>query len=86
MQDVSIVATASILPETIVTNRDIGQRLIDGTAKKLSEEFFGNFSQILGGAAAPAVAPEQESAGLPPLIWISGLIIVIGVLLFIFAR
>ena len=30
MQDVSIVATASILPETIVTNRDIGQRLIDG--------------------------------------------------------
>ena len=30
MQDVSIVATASILPDTIVTNRDIGQRLIDG--------------------------------------------------------
>jgi len=30
MQDVSIVATASILPETVVTNRDIGQRLIDG--------------------------------------------------------
>lgn len=30
MQDVSIVATASILPETIVTNRDIGQRLIEG--------------------------------------------------------
>jgi 3-oxoacyl-[acyl-carrier-protein] synthase-3 len=30
MQDVSIVATASILPETIVSNRDIGQRLIDG--------------------------------------------------------
>jgi 3-oxoacyl-[acyl-carrier-protein] synthase-3 len=30
MQDVSVVATASILPETIVTNRDIGQRLIDG--------------------------------------------------------
>lgn len=30
MQDVSIVATASILPDTVVTNRDIGQRLIDG--------------------------------------------------------
>lgn len=30
MQDVSIVATASILPETVVSNRDIGQRLIDG--------------------------------------------------------
>jgi 3-oxoacyl-[acyl-carrier-protein] synthase-3 len=30
MQDVSIVATASILPEIVVSNRDIGQRLIDG--------------------------------------------------------
>lgn len=30
MHDVSIVATASILPEIVVTNRDIGQRLIDG--------------------------------------------------------
>jgi 3-oxoacyl-[acyl-carrier-protein] synthase-3 len=34
MQDVSIVATASILPETIVTNRDIGQRLIDGARSR----------------------------------------------------
>jgi len=30
MQDVSIVATASILPQTIVTNREIGERLIAG--------------------------------------------------------
>jgi 3-oxoacyl-[acyl-carrier-protein] synthase-3 len=30
MQDVSIVATASILPNIVVSNRDIGQRLIDG--------------------------------------------------------
>ena len=30
MQDVSIVATASILPETVITNREIGERLIAG--------------------------------------------------------
>ena len=30
MQDVSIVGTASILPETIITNREIGERLIAG--------------------------------------------------------
>jgi len=30
MQDVCVIATASILPETIVSNRDIGRRLIDG--------------------------------------------------------
>jgi 3-oxoacyl-[acyl-carrier-protein] synthase-3 len=30
MQDVSIVGTASILPETIVTNKEIGERLIAG--------------------------------------------------------
>jgi 3-oxoacyl-[acyl-carrier-protein] synthase-3 len=30
MQDVSIIATASILPDTIVTNRDIGRRLVEG--------------------------------------------------------
>lgn len=30
MKDVSVIATASILPEAVVTNRDIGQRLIDG--------------------------------------------------------
>jgi 3-oxoacyl-[acyl-carrier-protein] synthase-3 len=30
MQDVSIVGTASILPDTVITNRDIGERLIAG--------------------------------------------------------
>lgn len=30
MKDVSVIATASILPETVVSNTDIGQRLIDG--------------------------------------------------------
>jgi len=44
----------------------IGSRLVDGTAKKLSEEFFDNFSAIVGGggAAAPAEQPA-EAPGEP---------------------
>ena len=30
MKTVSVLSTASILPQTVVTNRDIGQRLIEG--------------------------------------------------------
>ncbi len=63
----------------------IGQRLIDGTAKKLSEEFFGNFSAILGGAAAePAAKPQPSPAGLSPAIWITGLILVMAALTLMF--
>ncbi len=64
----------------------IGQRLIDGTARKLSEEFFGNFSAILGGsAAADSVAElQQSSAGLSPAIWIIGLIIVMAAMTLMF--
>ncbi len=74
----------------------IGSRLIDSTAKKMAEDFFGNFSRIV---AAPAPAPgEAEAAALPeaaateaprgglsPLVWIVGLIAAVTVLLLIFA-
>ena len=36
----------------------IGSRLVDGTARKLAEEFFDNFSAIVAGASS---APEGES-------------------------
>jgi len=63
----------------------IGQRLIDGTAKKLSEEFFGNFSTILGGVAAEPDAPHTPPAtGLRPTIWISGLILIMAALTLMF--
>jgi carbon monoxide dehydrogenase subunit G len=35
----------------------LGARLIDSTAKKMAEEFFGAFSERLGGAAEPVAAP-----------------------------
>ncbi len=36
----------------------IGSRLIQGTSKKMADDFFGRFSEIVGGAEAPAAAPE----------------------------
>jgi carbon monoxide dehydrogenase subunit G len=72
----------------------IGSRLIDSTAKKMANEFFGNFAEQLGGEAeaapaAPAAAPaapaaDQPSGGISPMIWITGLIavVVIGLLIF----
>jgi len=72
----------------------IGSRLIDGTAKKLSDEFFGNFAQLLGAAEAPsaAVAPETAAPaaagalgrGLPPVVWVGAVVLVIILLLIIF--
>ncbi|HAK64155.1 MAG TPA: carbon monoxide dehydrogenase [Alphaproteobacteria bacterium] len=74
----------------------IGQRLIDGTAKKLSEEFFGNFSALLGGGAQEAAeveAPQQAQAvpaaapstgGLKPTVWIPVLIVAMTLLLLFF--
>jgi carbon monoxide dehydrogenase subunit G len=46
----------------------IGSRLIDGTARKLADEFFQNFSDQVGqraAAAAPAETPRPEPEGHP---------------------
>ncbi|MGE5146163.1 MAG: SRPBCC family protein, partial [Candidatus Eiseniibacteriota bacterium] len=44
----------------------IGSRLIDGTARKLSEEFFSKFASIVGGEPAPGAAPAAETAAAAP--------------------
>ncbi len=65
----------------------IGQRLIDGTARKLSDEFFGNFSAILGGEKTSAAAVAGTPAtppGLSPIIWITGLILVMAAMTLLF--
>lgn len=70
----------------------IGGRLIDATAKKLSDEFFTNFrAQVEGVEEAPkpeaeveAVSVEAEAAprrGLSPIIW--GGALILAVLLFL---
>lgn len=52
----------------------IGSRLIDSTAKKMANEFFGKFAEVVGGdgaapeasASAEAAAPAQEAPAPAP--------------------
>ncbi len=75
----------------------LGSRLIDGTAKKLADEFFDNFRQQLTPAApepvsAPAPLPEPEpeaGGGLAELaqnkfVWAAGVIVVLMILALLF--
>ncbi|MGH6927304.1 MAG: SRPBCC family protein [Dongiaceae bacterium] len=77
----------------------IGSRLIEGTSKQMADQFFGKFAEIVAASAAPAVAAPAEAAstpvaaapaaapaqrGLPPVVWVGGLIAVVIVLLLIF--
>jgi len=72
----------------------VGSRLVEGVAKKQADDFFGKFSEIVGGGAesaeaAPAAAPAAgESAGqeggVSPIVWGLGLVVVVGLLLYIF--
>lgn len=73
----------------------VGQRLIDQTAKKMADKFFESFAQLTGEAPSDAISPgalpdvsrrgtaalpvqsEYTESSLPPMIWISGLIIFI---------
>ncbi len=72
----------------------VGSRLVEGVAKKQADDFFGKFSEIFSGdaepaatapaeALAPAVAGDNE--GISPMVWGIGLVVVVGLLLYIFA-
>ena len=62
----------------------LGSRLIDGTAKKLADEFFGNFIDLVGGETAdqspaaesmPAAQAESEGRGQPVWIYVVAAIV-----------
>ena len=75
----------------------IGSRLIDSTARKMANDFFGKFAAAVGEAAEEeaAEAPEPEPAapstgaaaadtgGLSPAVWIGGLVAIVVVVLII---
>jgi len=73
----------------------IGQRLIDGAAKALADEFFAKFVALMQAPAPPpaamavatrssvSVSPREE--GLAPQIWVVGLIGIIVILLIVFS-
>lgn len=74
----------------------IGQRLIDGAARSVADEFFARFSALMQtrvatAASAPASPPPTpqsqppSSEGLAPQIWVAGLIGIIVILLIFFS-
>ncbi len=75
----------------------IGQRLIDGAAKSVADEFFAKFSATMQTKAtapasvrtspAPAAPLPQPPAaeGLAPQVWVAGLIGIIVILLIFFS-
>ncbi|HEX4293122.1 MAG TPA: carbon monoxide dehydrogenase subunit G [Rhizomicrobium sp.] len=77
----------------------IGQRLIDGAAKQIADDFFGRFTQALAALNPPAeLEPDPETQAtlsapvtqsprrepVAPEIWIVGLVGVVVILLLIF--
>ena len=76
----------------------VGSRLVEGVAKKQADDFFGKFSEIVGGdqgedsdltltneTKSVEVNAESEKRGLSPAVWGGGLIVVVAILLYIFA-
>ena len=69
----------------------IGSRLIEGTARQMADQFFGTLATVVAPAPAAASAPATgapaaaDSASLKPIVWVTGLIIVVAILLLVFA-
>jgi hypothetical protein len=74
----------------------IGSRLVDAAARKMADDFFSRFNEIVSVGAQPETgvpsetAPEPHSEtvvesarGLPTVVWAAGLIAVVGVLLYL---
>jgi carbon monoxide dehydrogenase subunit G len=69
----------------------LGQRLIDGAAKSLADQFFAKFAEAMKSEQPPtaatlasAPAPVAEE-GLGPQIWVVGLIAIVVALLILFS-
>ena len=75
----------------------VGSRLVEGVAKKQADDFFGKFSQIVGGTnekvgdqasasktESVGITPEHKHNGLSPLVWATGLVIVVAGILYFF--
>ncbi len=71
----------------------IGQRLIDGAAKSVADEFFARFSALMQARVpVPEPVPKKSDAdvpsggeGLAPQVWVVGLIGIIVILLIFFS-
>ena len=88
--------SATILAYNVKANvggklAQLGSRLIDGTAKKMADEFFGNFIDIMAGdspATAPAsgdTAATQQVAFVPKWVWITAAVLALAIIFRAFA-
>ena len=64
----------------------IGSRMIAGVSKKMADEFFSKFAEVVAAAEAPAEAPPAEPTPAPrpaltPIWWVAGAIAVVALLL-----
>lgn len=67
----------------------VGSRLVDAAARKFADDFFSRLDEIvsIGAKTETGVAPEtgpETGPGLPTVVWAAGLIVVVGLLLFLF--
>jgi carbon monoxide dehydrogenase subunit G len=65
----------------------IGSRLIDGVAKKMSDDFFAKFNETVAPAPGRAASPAGKGKprrGVPAWAWAAGAIVVLLIFLFFF--
>ena len=65
----------------------LGQRLLDATARKMADDFFSRFSEVVAApaeAAAEVEAPAPVAGGVAPWLWVIGVLAVVAVILLVF--
>ncbi len=66
----------------------LGQRLLDATARKMADDFFGRFSEVVAAPAAEAAAeveaPAPAPGGVAPWLWVIGVLAVVAAIVLIF--
>jgi hypothetical protein len=95
--DVRLVEEGDITVLTYTAKADVGgklaqlgSRLIDGTAKKMADEFFDNFAkQVAPPAPVPEAPPEAVPAPAPSLlqnkfVWAAAAIVILMILVLLF--
>lgn len=69
----------------------IGSRLIDATAKKMADDFFSTFAELITNtkeSTEPMPIPQSEmdkQEGLRPFVWVGGIVLGILILLILFS-